>query len=93
MFATNARGSCSVDPGPVPLKMVIFSVSPIGDWLYGVRKIEAFVHLMFSTSAMQPFTALTVLGGGTDLALMRPRKGSPAAIGVFKFEGIALPSA
>ena len=47
-----------------------------------------FVRLMFSASAMQPLTALTVRGGGTDLALMRPRKGSLAATGVF--EGIAL---
>ena len=46
--------------------------------------------LMFSTSAMLPFTALTVRGGGTDLALMRPMKRSPAATGVL--EGMALSS-
>ena len=91
MFATNARGSCGVDPGPVPLRIVTFSASPMGDWLYVVRKTEMFVHLMFSTSEMQPFTALTELGGGTDLALMRPRKGSPVVTGFF--EGIARSSA
>ena len=90
IFATSARGSRGVDPGPVPLRIVTFFASRMGDWLYGVRKIEACVHLMFSTSAMQPFTALTVLGGGTDFALMRPRKGSPAVTGLL--EGIALSS-
>ena len=50
-----------------------------------------FIHVMFSASAMQPFTALTVLGGGTDLALMRPTKGSPAVTGIF--DGMALSSA
>ena len=33
IFATSARGSCGVDPGPVPLKTVIFSTSSMGDWL------------------------------------------------------------
>ena len=37
IFATRARGSCGVDPGPVPLRIVIFSVSSMGDWLDGVR--------------------------------------------------------
>ena len=38
IFATRARGSCGVDPRPVRLRMVTLSVSPKGDWLYGVRK-------------------------------------------------------
>ena len=80
-----------MDPGPVRLKIAILSGSPMGDWLYGVRKRVVFAHLMFSTSAMPPFTPLTLRGGGTDLALMRPRKGSPAVTGVL--EGIALSSA
>ena len=89
IFATSARGSCGVDPGPEPSKIVTFkiSASSIGDGLNGVRKIEVLVHLMFSTAVMVPFTALTVRGGGTVLTLMRPRKGSPEAIGAF--EGIA----
>ena len=37
IFATSARGSCSVDLGPVPLRIVTFSVSTMGDWLCGVR--------------------------------------------------------
>ena len=37
IFATSARGSCAVDPGPVPLRIVTFSVSSMGDSLYGVR--------------------------------------------------------
>ena len=90
IFATSTKGSCGVDPGPVPLRIVTFSASSMGDWLYGVRKIVVFVHLMFSTSVMLRFTFLPVRGGGTDLALMRARKGSPEVIGVFK--GIALSS-
>ena len=31
IFATSARGSCGVDPGPVPLRIVTFSVSSMGD--------------------------------------------------------------
>ena len=88
IFATSARGTCSVDPGPVPLRIVTFSVSSMGDWLYGVRKRQVLSRsLTFSSFAMLRFTALTVRGGGTDLTLMRPRKGSPGATGAF--EGIA----
>ena len=85
IFATRARGSCGVDPGPVRLRIVTLSVSPMGDWLYAVRKRLVLVRsLMFSTFAMVRFTALAVWGGGTYLALMRPRKGSPGAAGVFE---------
>ena len=91
IFATRARGTCGVDPGPVPLRMLTFSASSMGNWLYGVRKIVAFVHLMFSTSVMLRFTFFTVRGGGTDLALTRPRKGSAGVTGVL--EGIAPSSA
>ena len=76
IFATSARGSCAVDPGPVPLIIVTLSASSIGDWLYGVKKRVVLVwssNLMFSAFAMLSFTTLTVRGGGTDLALMRPR--------------------
>ena len=38
IFATRARGSCGVDPGPVRLKIANFSASSMGDLLYGVRK-------------------------------------------------------
>ena len=92
IFATSARGSCGVDPGPVPLRKVIFSLSSMGDWLYGVRnRLVLSRSLIFSTFAMLPFTALTVRGGGTDLTLIRPRKGSLELTGVF--EGIAPSSA
>ena len=37
IFATSARGSCGVDPGPVPLSIVILLASSIGDSLNGVR--------------------------------------------------------
>ena len=37
IFARNARGSCGVDPGPVPLRIVTFIALLMGDWLYGVR--------------------------------------------------------
>ena len=47
--------------------------------------------LMPSTFAMLRFKALAVRGGGTDPTLMRPRKGSLGATGVF--EGIAPSSA
>jgi hypothetical protein len=61
IFATRARGSCGVDPGPVRLRIVILSSSATGDWLYGVRKRLVLVRsLMFSIFAMQRFTALAV---------------------------------
>ena len=93
IFATSASGSCGVVPGPVPLRIVVgFSASSMGDLLYDVRKrVVLSRSLMFSDFAMQSFTALTVRGGGTDLTLMRPRKGSLAVTGVF--EGIAPSSA
>jgi hypothetical protein len=85
IFAMSARGSCGVDPGPVPLRIVTFSASSMGDWLYGVRKRLVLLRsLMFSNFVMLRFTTLTVRGGGTDLALMRPRKGSPGVTGVFE---------
>ena len=91
-FATSARGSCGVDPGPAPLRMVSLSVSSIGDWLYDVRKRQVLPRSsMFSHFAMLRLTVLTVRGGGTELNLMRPRKGSLGATGVF--EGIAPSSA
>ena len=84
IFATSARGSCGVDPGPVPLRILIFSASSMGDWLFGVRKrLVLSPPLMFSTFEMLRFTALTVRGGGTDLALIRPRNGSLGVTGVF----------
>ena len=61
IFATRARGSCGVDPGPVQLRIATLSASPIGDWLYGVRKRLILVRaLIFSTFAMLSFTALAV---------------------------------
>ena len=94
ILTTQARGSCGVDPGPVRLRILVtLSALPIGNWLYGVRKRLMFVwSSMFSACAMLRFTALAVLrrGGGTDLALMRPRKGS---LGAAVFEGIAPSSA
>ena len=49
IFATRARGSCGVDPGPVRLRIVTLSASPMGDWLYGVRKrLVLVLFLMFS---------------------------------------------
>ena len=62
IFATNARGSCGVDPGPVVrLRAVTLSASPKGDGLYGVRKRLVFERSsMFSTFAMLSFTALAV---------------------------------
>ena len=78
IFATSTRGSCGVDPGPVPLRIVIFAASSIGAWLYGVRKrLVLSRSLMFSSFAMLRFTVLAVRGGGTDPNLIRPRKGSP----------------
>ena len=91
-FATSTRGSCGVDPGPVPLRIATFSVSSMGDWLRGVRKrVVLSRSLMFSTLAMLRFTVWAVRGGGTDPTLMLPTKGSPGEIGVF--EGIAPSSA
>ena len=91
IFATRARGSCGVDPGPVRLRIATLPVWFMGDWLYGVRKRLVFVQfLMFSTFAMQRFTVWTVWGGATDLALIRPRKGS---LGAAVFEGMAPSSA
>ena len=54
IFATSARGSCGVDPGPVPLRIVIiFSVSSMGDLLYDVRKRLVLPRSwMFSNFAM-----------------------------------------
>ena len=93
IFVTSARGSCGVDPGPVPLRIVIiFSVSSMGDLLYDVRKRLVLPRsFIFSDFAMQRFTVLAVRGGGTDPTLMRPRKGSPGVAAVF--EGIAPSSA
>ena len=85
IFATSARGSCAVAPG----RRVAFSASLMGDWLYDVRKIVKC--LMFSTSPMLHSTALRVRGGGTDIVLMRPKKGSPASTALL--EGIAPSSA
>ena len=92
IFATSARGSCGVDPGRIPLRIVTFSASSMGVSLYDVRKrVVCSRSLMFSTFAMLHFTTLTVRGGGTDVALMRPRKRSLGAKGVFV--GIAPSSA
>ena len=61
IFATRARGSCGVDPGPVGLRIATLPSSSMGDWLYGVRKRLVLVRsLMFSTFAMLRFTALAV---------------------------------
>ena len=87
IFATRAKGSCGVDPGPVPLRIV---TSSMDDSLNGERKRRVFSRSsMFSTFAMLRFIALAVRGpgGGTDLALMRPKNGSLGATGIF--EGIA----
>ena len=60
-FATSARGSCGVEPGPVRLRIVTWSSSAMGDWLYCVRKRVVLVRsFMFSIFAMQRFTALAV---------------------------------
>ena len=90
ILATSAKGSCGVDPGPVPLRVINLSASPMGDWLYGVKKrLQLVLSLMFSTFAMLHLTTFALRGGGTDLTLIRPRKGSLGVTGVF--EGI-LPS-
>ena len=87
IFATSTRGSCGVDPGPLPLRIVT-PTSSMGVWLHGVRKRVVFSRsLMFSTFAKLHFRAFTVRGGGTDLVFMRARKGLQASRGVF--EGIA----
>ena len=92
IFATRARGSCDVDPGPVPLRLVTLSVSSMGAWLYDVRKRLVLSRFsMFSMFEMHRLTVLAVRGGGTDVYLMRPRKGSPGDTGVF--EGSAPSSA
>ena len=81
-FATSAKGSCGVDPGPVPLRILTLSASSMGDWLYDVRKrLVLSRSLMFSMLAIQRFTVLAVRGGGTAPILMRPRKGSPGETG------------
>ena len=91
--ATSARGFCGVDPGLVPLRILVtFSASFTGDWLYSARKRLMLVRsLISSTFAMLRFKALAVRGGGTDPTLMRPRKGSRGVTGVF--EGMAPSSA
>ena len=92
IFTKSGKGSCGVDPGPVPLRMANLSASPMGDWLYEVRKrLLLILSLMFSTITMLHFTALALRGGGTDLTLMRPKKGSLGVTGVF--EGIPPSSA
>jgi hypothetical protein len=63
IFATSARGSCGVDPGPVRLRIVTLSASAMGDWLDGVRKrlvLAGSLTRMPSTSSILCFTALTV---------------------------------
>jgi hypothetical protein len=93
-FATRARGSCGMEPGPVWLRMETFPKSSIGDWLYGVRKrLMRVGSSMFSNFASLRFTEFTVCGGGTDLALMRPRKGSSGHGVAGVFEGMAPSSA
>ena len=92
IFATSARGSCGVVPGPVPLRIVTFSASFMGDLLYDVRKRLVLPRsLIFSNFAMQRFTVSAERGGGTDPTLMRPTKGSPGETAVL--EGIAPSSA
>ena len=64
IFATKARESCGVDPGPLAIRLraVTLSASHMGDWLYGVRKRLVFVSLlMFSAFAMLSFIAFAVL--------------------------------
>ena len=79
IFATSARGSCGVDPGPVPLRIVVtFSALSMADLLYDVRKRLVLPRsLIFSNFAMQRFTVLAMRGGGTDPTSMRPRKDHP----------------
>ena len=61
IFATSARGSCGVDPGPIRLRMLTLSASPMGNWPFGVRKrLVLALSFMFSIFAMQYFTALAV---------------------------------
>ena len=61
IFATRARGSCGVDPGPVRLRIATLSASSMDDWLYGVRKRLVLVRSsMSSTLAMLCFIALAV---------------------------------
>ena len=96
IIATSTRGSCGVNPGPVPvlLRIISFFVSSIGDLLYGVRNrlmLSPSLPVMFSTAAMLRFKVLAVRGGGTDPTLMRPREGSLGVTGIL--EGIAPSSA
>ena len=49
IFATSARGSCGMDPGPVRLRMVTSPALPMGDWLCGVRERLVIVPYMDST--------------------------------------------
>ena len=61
IFATRARGSCGVDPGPERLRIVTLSASSMGNWLFNVRKRLVFAKsLMFSIVAMQYLTVLAV---------------------------------
>ena len=63
IFATSARASCGVEPGLVRLRIATLSASPMGDWLYGVRKRLMFVgslKLMSSALAILSFIVLTV---------------------------------
>ena len=61
IVVTSDRGSCAVDPGPVPLTIVIFSTSSIGAWLYGERKrLVLSRSLRFSTFAMLRLTVLVM---------------------------------
>ena len=61
IFATRARGSCGVDPGPIGLRIVTMSVSLMDELLYGVRKRLMLVQsMMFSIFAVQFFITLMV---------------------------------
>ena len=92
IFATSTKGSSGVDPGPVPLRIVILSASSMGSWLNDVRKrLVLVLSFMFSTFVMAHFTALVLRGGGTDLTLIRPTKTLLRVAGVF--EGMAPSSA
>ena len=61
IFATRARGSCDVDPGPERLRTVTLSALSMGNWLFNVRKRLVFVKsLIFSNFAIQRFTVSAV---------------------------------
>jgi hypothetical protein len=84
-FATRATGSCGMDPIPVCWRMATLRFSSMGDWLDGVRKSLVRVwSSKFSAFARRRFTDFTTRGGGTDVALTRPRKGSPGVTAVFE---------